>query len=131
MPQLEISDWRYYVALGDFLVMERNEVVMLVASNLERVMKMQGTNPAELARNAGINPTGVYDILSGKSKSPRLDTICKIADALHIPLVSLFEAHSDDELRKTIMDVLLTLPHSERERILVMARALASSHHAD
>lgn len=108
--------------------MERNEIVMLVASNLEHAMKARGTNPAELARRAGINPTGVYDILSGKSKSPRLDTICKIADALNLPLVSLFEDQGDDELRKSIIDVLLTLPSVERQRLLVMARALAASH---
>lgn len=130
MPQLEISDWRDYVALGSFLDMERNEVVMLVASNLEHAMRMQGTNPAELARNAGINPTGVYDILSGKSKSPRLDTICKIAEALHIPITRLFEEKGDDELREAITDVLLSLPHDERERLLVMARALALTHRA-
>lgn len=53
--------------------MERDAIAMLVAKNLEAAMDRKGTNPAEVARRAGLNPTGVYDILSGKSRHPRLD----------------------------------------------------------
>ena len=108
--------------------MDRNELVMIVAANLEHAMKAQGTNPAELARRAGLNPTGIYDILSGKSKSPRLDTISKIADAIHLPIVALFEERSDDDVRRAVIDVVSSLPDDERHRILVMARALVQKH---
>ena len=64
---------------------------MLVAANIEAAMARRGINPAELARRAGTNSTGVYDILSGKSRSPRLDTIAKIASALSVPISALFE----------------------------------------
>ena len=69
--------------------MERDEAVLLVARNLEAAMTRKGMNAAEVARRAGINPTGVYDILSGKSRSPRLDTLNKIAQGLGMPLNAL------------------------------------------
>lgn len=41
-----------------------------------------GSNPSALAKKAGLNHTAVRDILSGKSKSPRADTLDKLAAAL-------------------------------------------------
>ena len=106
--------------------MERNEVVMLVARNIQAIIERKGTNPAEVARNAGINPTGVYDIMSGKSRSPRLDTIAKIAAALHVPVAALFEEQGESELRDSIIEAIALLNPAERQRILVTARAWAS-----
>lgn len=82
--------------------MDRDELVMLVASNIQSAMQRRGTNPAELARAAGLNATGIYDILSGKSRSPRLDTIGKIATALHVPVATLFEEKLETDLRNDI-----------------------------
>lgn len=98
---------------------------MLVASNLAAAMKRKGTNPAEVARNAGINPTGVYDILSGKSRSPRLDTLNKIAKlGLHVPLSTLFEEPRADVLDQEIQELLGMLPGADRRRFLALGRAL-------
>lgn len=106
--------------------MEREEIVMLVAANIETAMSRRGINPAELARRAGINPTGVYDILSGKSRSPRLDTIGKIARALSVPVAFLFEEYADDDLRARLMSVVDGLPPDERKRLLLVAQSWAA-----
>jgi len=107
--------------------MERDVIVMLVARNIEAAMKRRGTNPAEVARRAGINPTGVYDILSGKSRSPRLDTLHKIAIAgLQMPFSALFAEPGEDELDQQLIETLGMMAGDDRRRFLAMARALLS-----
>lgn len=103
--------------------MERDEIVTLVARNIQASMAEKGISAAELARAANINPTGVYDILSGKSRSPRLDTIGKIAFALRMPVSRLFQNRTSDELIEQIVDVFSTLDESDQKRLLSTARA--------
>jgi len=105
--------------------MDRDYFVMMVAHNIEAAMARKGTNPAEVARNAGINPTGVYDILSGKSRSPRLDTLHKIAvRGLGVPLSVLFDSPNDDLLSQEIVETAGMMSNDDRKRLLAMARAL-------
>lgn len=105
--------------------MDRDEIVMLVAQNIEAAMKRKGTNPAEVARRAKINPTGVYDIMSGKSRSPRLDTLNKIAVlGLFMPLSALFVDPNDEDLDQELLEIIGLMPSHDRRRFLTMARAL-------
>ena len=53
-----------------------------LADEIRRRMKAGGFNQKSLARAAGLNETAVRDILIGKSRHPRHDTIQKIASAL-------------------------------------------------
>ncbi|MBL3570293.1 hypothetical protein BV509_05230 [Rhodovulum sulfidophilum] len=106
--------------------MEREAITMLVASNIEAAMAKRGTNAAEVARKAGLNPTAVYDILKGKSRNPRLDTLYKIAtQGLGVPFSSLFFEPEDHDLDNEIMEAIRCLPVSERSRILAVARAFS------
>lgn len=90
-------------------------------------MTRKGTNSAEVARRAGINPTGVYDILSGKSRSPRLDTLNRIAVlGLGVPLASLLAEPTEDDLSQELIEAIGVLPHDDRRKILAMIRALLS-----
>lgn len=98
---------------------------MILASNLKEIMTQKGTNASQLAKAAKVNPTGVYDILSGKSRSPRLETINKIAQALGVPPASLFQERSSDALKQEILDVFDRLPGDERRRLLLTAEAWA------
>ena len=123
--QLDFSNWRCYVWVGIILFMERDALVMLVARNLQDAMTRKGTNAAEVARNAGLNPTGVYDIISGKSRSPRLDTLHKIAvRGLGIPLAVLFSEPSEDLMHQELIETIGMMPGADRRRFLAMARAL-------
>jgi transcriptional regulator with XRE-family HTH domain len=45
-------------------------------------MQHLGINYAELARRADVNPSFIYDILSGKSLNPSVIKLAKVADAL-------------------------------------------------
>lgn len=121
--QLEISDWACYLGLGNLLGMTRDELSMMIAANLQDAMARKGLNAAEVARVAQINASGVYDILSGRSRSPRLDTLHKIAKALKVPLASLLEEKRVSELRAAIIDAVEGLSPEDRERILTAARS--------
>lgn len=99
--------------------------MLLVAHNLASAMERKGTNAAEVARKAGVNPTGVYDILSGKSRSPRLDTLHKIAvQGLGIPVSALLTDVSDAALTDELVEEVALLTPDDRRKILLMARAL-------
>lgn len=98
---------------------------MTVARNLEAAMKRKGTNAAELARASGVNATGIYDILSGKSRSPRLDTLQKIAvHGLHIPVTYLFVEPGESEIEQDLLDAIGLMHPSDRKKFLAMARAV-------
>lgn len=103
--------------------MERDNLTELMATNLRQAMLDKGTNAAELARSAGVNPTGVYDILSGKSRSPRLETVSKLARALGVPTLSLLESQNNETIKSQILHLFEQLGDDERERLIVTAEA--------
>lgn len=124
MTQQESSYWRIFVLIGNFLDMERDKLVMIVARNIEAAMTRKGTNPAEVARRASLNPTAVYDILSGKSRSPKLDTLNKIAvQGLGMTVSALLVEPSDDILSQELSEALGLLPADDRRKFLTMLRA--------
>lgn len=99
---------------------------MTVAHNIEALMKAKGLNAHEVARRMGRNPTVVYDILSGKSRSPKIETLGKIATALGVPLPILFEDSPDEDLRAEMAALFAELSPTERQRLVQTARAWLS-----
>lgn len=57
--------------------------------NLKAAMRNQEINAINLARQADLKPSFVYDILSGKSTNPSTQRLAKIAEVLQIPLTEL------------------------------------------
>lgn len=96
---------------------------MLVAQNIEALMQKKGMDAAKLARAASINPTGVYDILKGKSRSPKIETINKIAQGLGVPVAFIFSEKLTDDLESDLLSVYEQLPPEKRK--LLMQTALA------
>jgi len=60
-----------------------------VAKQIERRMKVLNLNPKSLSQKASLNDTAVRDIIEGRSKNPRHDTLQKIAKALACTLSDL------------------------------------------
>lgn len=85
-------------------------------------MHSRGMNANEVARQAGLNPTAVYDILKRKIANPRIDTLAKIAGALSAPVTLLLEAKSDESLRSEANALFGQLPQDEQERFLATLR---------
>lgn len=53
-----------------------------VARAVERRMKALGLNPKSLSKKAGLNETFVRDLLEGRSRNPRADSLQKLAKSL-------------------------------------------------
>jgi len=62
-----------------------------LARELERRMREAGLTQKALALNAGLNETAVRDILTGKSRHPRHDTVQKLAAVLGVGAADLIE----------------------------------------
>lgn len=107
--------------------MDRDDLTMTLAANIKAEMDAQKTDAAKLARAANINATGVYDILSGKSASPRLATIQKIADALGTSVQYLLRDRSRDELSNQAASIIEALPRDDQNKILIMVKALTEN----
>lgn len=50
--------------------------------NLRKLMDEQGLNPRKLSLLAGLNATAVRDMIEGRSRFPRYDTVQALADVL-------------------------------------------------
>src|ERR1700734_2199679 len=50
--------------------------------NLRLLMEKHGFNPRSLSLKAGLNATAVRDMLEGRSRFPRYDTVEALAEAL-------------------------------------------------
>lgn len=105
------------------IAMERHELVKILTENIQSEMIRKELNAAEIARRANLNPTAVYDIVKGKSRSPRIDTLAKIADAMNIPIIYLLERRADTDTRANLLEAFSRLPEEERSRLLLTAQA--------
>jgi transcriptional regulator with XRE-family HTH domain len=103
--------------------MQRDDISMIVARNIAALMTARGMDAAKLARASNINATGVYDILSGKSRSPKIETVDKIAKGLGVPLAAIFEDQGRDDLARDLLGILEQLPEAQRLLLLRTAQA--------
>ncbi|MEQ8602547.1 MAG: helix-turn-helix transcriptional regulator [Marivibrio sp.] len=68
-------------------------------ANLTDLIKQRGLSQRALSRLASLDETAVKQILSGRSRSPRLDTVARLAAALETDVAGLIgERRSDVEL---------------------------------
>ena len=95
-----------------------------IAERLEQLMVKKGTNAKKLAEAADLNPTGIYDILKGKSASPKTSTIQKIAIALEVSVAELLGetpeviAKTDEEPQQPHGDVIYMSEPLDRPKAL-------------
>lgn len=57
---------------------------MSVAENIQKELERKGLKPADLVRLSGVPQGRLSQILSGKTKNPRGDTISKLAAGLNV-----------------------------------------------
>lgn len=96
---------------------------MLVARNIEALMEQRNLDAAKLARASGLNPTGIYDILKGKSRSPKIETIAKIAKGLGVPVSVIFSGQAAVERQDELMEVFDQLPADKRALLMQAAKS--------
>lgn len=106
------------------MLMIRDDVTETLVRNLRRLMQSREINAHELAARAGMNPTAVYDILSGKARSPKLESVAKLAAALSVTPSALIEVPAASELRSDLEARFQKLAPEDQERVLMIATAL-------
>ena len=82
-------------------------------SELRRRMEAGGFNQKSLARAAGLNETAVRDILIGKSRHPRHDTVQKLAAALDCTAGELIDPGAAPALGLDLAGELVFVPTYE------------------
>jgi len=61
----------------------KTNTLPLWVRNLRTMMEQQNYNPRSLSLKAGLNATAARDMLEGRSRFPRYDTVCALASALN------------------------------------------------
>lgn len=96
-----------------------------LARNIQRLIAEKNTTPAAVNRKAGLNQTGVYEILNGRIRSPKLSTVEKIAAALETTVTDLLSENRPVEARQRILEAFDRLSPEDQERLLRTAEAWA------
>lgn len=68
---------------------ETDEILVGLRRQLASGMAGTGVNYSELARNSGVKPSFIYDILNSKSLNPSVVKLCKVAKTLNMSLTQL------------------------------------------
>jgi transcriptional regulator with XRE-family HTH domain len=97
----------------------------ILVRNIEMMMSERGMTPAELTRRAGLNQTGIYDILHRRVDSPKLSTIKKIAGALEVSVIALLTDGQRSQAQEQILRAFDSLSPEDQERLLKTAQAWA------
>lgn len=89
---------------------------------LKALMAEENMTPAELNRRAGLARTAVGDILAGKVRSPKLETLEALAQVFHVPVAYLIgESDARGEALSLLHDFELMDPEDK-----AILRALAA-----
>lgn len=75
--------------------MKTNEAAPKWIENLRFLMKHRQFNPRSLSLAAGLNATAVRDMLEGRAKSPRYDTVEALSRALNVTPAQLMGGTPD------------------------------------
>jgi transcriptional regulator with XRE-family HTH domain len=88
----------------------------LLGENLARLLRDKGLSQSELARRAGVSPTYLNQVLSGKNASPKLAHLEKMADVLGVTVSKLFAGPEDRPDPIDALDMVRHLLKELRER---------------
>jgi transcriptional regulator with XRE-family HTH domain len=103
--------------------MARDVVSELIADNLARLLKERGISALELGQRCSMGRSSVYDILNGRSSSPKVATVAKLASGLNVPLTELFMTPQQLEAQSQLQRVYQELPPQEQRRLMQVAQA--------
>ena len=77
----------------------------------------------ELSRRSGLGQTNIADIMSGKTRSPTIATLEKIADALDTTVIDLLLERQRAQAEHEILAAFSQLPQDDQDRLLQTAQA--------
>lgn len=94
-----------------------------LVANLLYFLEHKNISMNELSRRAGISQTGVFDIINARARSPRLETLEKLAEALETTVADLLQDHRRGDAEREMLSAFSQLPEQDQERLLQTAQA--------
>lgn len=92
----------------------------ILGERLRNYRNQKGWSQEKLAERAGLHPTYIGQLERGE-KNATIDSICKVANALEIPLEQLFEKINQIDAKNNIAsecyDIILSRPVDEQEQL--------------
>ena len=99
----------------------------MLKANIRALMEARGWKASDLTRESGVNPTGVYDMLSGKTKNARMDIVEKIARAFGVPVYHMLIDPERRDIEVALLAIFEHLPAEEQQRLVLTAEAWAQA----
>jgi transcriptional regulator with XRE-family HTH domain len=101
----------------------RDPYSALIAANLERLLAERGVSALALAERCNLGRSGVYDILAGRSQSPKISTVGKLAAGLGVPISEMFLTADQLAAQSELFSIYAELEPAEQRRLAQVARA--------
>ena len=106
----------------------RDEFTARVEANIRAEISAAGLSTRTVRARMGSTSTALQDFLSGRSRSLRVDTLAKVAEALEIPVDRLLAPPDKREVHALFLDILGTLPPEDVQFLVRMLRTLREGH---
>lgn len=116
---------RSYV--GKIQHMKVEDMNAILSRNLVVTLRARGLSMAEVSRRANASETLVHDIVNGRSRSPRIETVAKIAAALGVTVADLLAQGKRSQAEAAVLSALHAMPEADQQRLAVIAQAMAAS----
>lgn len=119
--QRETSHSQVQQRRGKFHIMEVDEVFR---ANLLALMEKRGLTEAALSKKAGLNARAVTDIREMRTKSPKLSTVFRLAEALNADPAEMMGLGSRHKLNADLAAFLGQFDEADQSRFLGALSAL-------
>jgi len=97
-----------------------SDISSTMIERLKTLISEKQTNPAALSKKAGLNTRAVTDIIEGRSKAPRIDTLRSLASALDVALSEIIS----DPIAKIFAAKDAPEPHHPNGDVIYMSEPL-------
>lgn len=105
--------------------------IQVLRRNIQRILDERGMSKTELNRRAGLGSTAVNELFLDRARSPKLDTVIKIATALEVSVISLLMDGDPSGARELLLQEFDRLPVEQQELLVKTVRAWRSSADAE
>ncbi len=92
-------------------------------TNLKHYLDVRRMSMNELSRRSGLSQTAVFDIINARARSPRLETLEKIAETLDVKVEDLLREHRRADAESELLTAFAQLPEHDQDRLLQTAQA--------